>query len=173
LRGSDGGVDGSNDGRRDDEDVGIVAVTVVKGVFALSTLDVVVFAIAVSKEDGCTGVRSVASRLTNNALFFSCYTYALNRKLSAQASTTVFQNGGSTCGVCTKLFWGWSRNVGFCLFQISKSGRGVEDIAIDSRASAASEAVIIGGGIIDIVVVGVAGSGIMIGRCRHERGGKG
>jgi hypothetical protein len=81
LRGGDMGGDSCDDGRRDDEDVGVVAVTVGQRVFASSALDVVVFVFAISEEGGNVGVWSVAGRLTSSALFFSCLTYSLYKKL--------------------------------------------------------------------------------------------
>jgi hypothetical protein len=103
---------------------------------------------------GLTGVRAASS-----ALFFSCLTYALNKKSSAQLSATVFQNGGSACTVGAESCWGWIWKVGLCVLQIPKSGHVAEVIAIDSRASATSAAVIVGGGIVNIVVVTVGDSG--------------
>jgi hypothetical protein len=47
--------------------------------------------------------------------------------------------------------------VGLCLFHISKSGHGVEDVAINTRASSTSLIVIVGVGVVD-VVVGVVGN---------------
>jgi hypothetical protein len=79
---------------------GGATVAVGDGVLASPTLDVVVFFIATSEEDGGIWAGGVACKLTgtraSNARFFSCHTYALNKKLSAHASTTVFQ----TWGVC-------------------------------------------------------------------------
>jgi hypothetical protein len=172
LRGGDKSGDGCDDGRGNDEDVAVVTVAVGDGVLALPTLDVVVFVLAISEEDGSVGVWSVAGRLTSSALFFSCSMYALNRKSSAQVSTTIFQNGGSACTVFAESSWRGSWKVGFCLFHISKRGRGVKDVASDSRASATLEVVIIGGSVVDVVVVSIADGGIMVRRCRHERGAK-
>jgi hypothetical protein len=50
------------------------AVAVGNGVFASSTLDVVVFVITAFEEDGCVGVRSVAGRLASSARLRSCWT---------------------------------------------------------------------------------------------------
>src|SRR5580693_1045256 len=132
-------------------------MTVGNGVLTPSALDVEIFVLAFVEEDGSIGVWSVAGRLASSALFFSCCTYARNRKSSAQASATVFQNRGSICGVCTKV-WGESRNIGFCILHIPNSSCFTKDVAIDSRASATSVVVIIGGGIVDVVIVTIGNS---------------
>jgi hypothetical protein len=136
------------------------AVAVGDGIVTLSTQDVIVVFILASEEDGSVWVRGVSCGLTgvraaSSTLFFSCRTYTLNRKLSAHCSATIFQNGGSACAVFAESSWWWSWKVGLCLFHISKSGRGVECVAIEARASLTSTMVIIGGGVINVVVVAV------------------
>jgi hypothetical protein len=59
---------------------------------------------------------------------------------------------------------GWIQKVGLCIFQIPKSGCVAEVVAIDSRASATSVLVIVGGGIVNIVVVTIGNSGNEVGR---------
>jgi hypothetical protein len=130
-------------------------VAVGDGVVASPAFDVVVFVVAAVEEDGSIWVRSVAGRLASNAHFFSCRKYALKRKSLAHASATVFQNGGSACGFTTSSGSGATRKVGLWLRHIPKRGRGVKDVACNARASPASLDVIIGGGIVDVVVVAV------------------
>jgi hypothetical protein len=137
---------------------GRTAVAVGDGVLAAPTLDVVVFFIAAVKEDSGVWVRSVAGRLASNTRFFSCRKYALKRKSSAHASATVFQNGGSACGFTTSSGSDAIRKVGLWLRHIPKRGRGVEDVTSDARALPASLDVIIGGGIINVIVVAVGDS---------------
>jgi hypothetical protein len=138
---------------------GGAAVAVGDGVFASSAFDVVVFIVTAFEEDGGIRIGSVAGRLASSARFLSCCTYAQKRKSSAHTSATIFQNGGSSCTVFTDSCWFWVWKTGHCVFHISKSGRVLEVIAIESRASATSETVIIGSGIVDVVVVAVGDSG--------------
>jgi hypothetical protein len=53
--------------------------------------------------------------------------------------------------------------VGFWLFQISNSGCGIEDVASEARAEPTSSVVIIGGGIINVVVITVGDSQGIVG----------
>jgi hypothetical protein len=82
---------------------GGTTVAVGDGVFALPALDVVVFFITTSEENGGIWVGGVAGGLmgirANSTLFFSCHMYTLNKKSSAHNSTTILQNGGSACAV--------------------------------------------------------------------------
>jgi hypothetical protein len=138
-------------------------VAIGDGVFASPALDIVVFVITTVEEDGGVWVRSVAGRLSSNARFFSCRKYALKKKSSAHASATVFQNRGSACGFITSSGIGATRKVGLWLCHIPKRGGVVEDVASDARALPASSDVIVGGGVVDIVVVAVIDGGGAVG----------
>jgi hypothetical protein len=87
----------------------------------------------------------------------------LKRKLSAHASATVFQNRGSACTVFTELRWPWIRKAGHCVFHISKSGRVFEVVAVESRTVATSLVVVIGGGVVDVVVITIGDSRGVVG----------
>jgi hypothetical protein len=84
-------------------------------------------------------------------------------KSSAHASATVFQNGGSACSFVTVLGRGPTQKAGFWLLHIPKRGRGIEDVASDARALPTSSVVIVGGGVIDVVVVTVGNSRGVVG----------
>jgi hypothetical protein len=138
---------------------GGAAMAIGNGVFTSSAFDVIVFVVATIEEDGGVRIGGVASRLANSACFFSCRIHTWKRKLSAHASATIFQNGGSACAVFTESCWSWVRKAGHCVFHISKSGHVFEVVAVESRAVATLAVVVVGGGIVDIVVVAIGDNG--------------
>jgi hypothetical protein len=134
---------------------GGAAVAVGDGVFASSTLDIVILVVAAVEEDGDVRMGSVAGRLASNAHFFSCFIHALNMKSSAHESTTVFQNGGSACAVLTDSCWFWIQKAGHCVFYISKSGCVFEVVAVKSGATTTVSVVVVGDDDDDIVIIAV------------------
>jgi hypothetical protein len=87
----------------------------------------------------------------------------LKRKSSAHASATVFQNGGSACTVFAESGWPWIWKAGHCVFHISKSGCVFEVVAVESRTAATSSVVVIGGGVVDVVVITIGDSRGVVG----------